>query len=77
MAKHKSTKGEKNKQKAGGGKRLKKGEMIQAILSVFQAAPKELFNYKQISKVIGASNEVQKLKVVDILYDLSAEDIIS
>lgn len=41
MAKHKSTKGEKNKQKAGGGKRLKKGEMIQAILSVFQAAPKE------------------------------------
>lgn len=77
MAKHKSTKGEKNKQKAGGGKRLKKGEMIQAILSVFQAAPKELFNYKQISKVIGASNEVQKLQVVDILYDLAAEDIIS
>lgn len=76
MAKHKSTKGEKNKQKAGGGKRLKKGEMIQAILSVFQAAPKEPFNYKQISKVIGASNEVQKLQVVDILYDLAAEDII-
>ena len=77
MAKHKSTKGEKNKQKAGGGKRLKKGEMIRAILSVFQAAPKEPFNYKQISKVIGASNEVQKLQVVDILYDLAAEDIIS
>ena len=77
MAKHKSTKGEKNKQKVGGGKRLKKGEMIQAILSVFQAAPKEPFNYKQISKVIGASNEVQKLQVVDILYDLAAEDIIS
>ena len=51
--------------------------MIQAILSVFQAAPKEPFNYKQISKVIGASNEVQKLQVVDILYDLAAEDIIS
>ena len=77
MAKHKSTKGEKNKQKAGGGKRLKKGEMIQAILSVFQAAPKEPFNYKQISKLIGASNEVQKLQVVDMLYDLAAEDIIS
>ena len=77
MAKHKSTKGEKNKQKAGGGKRLKKGEMIQAILSVFQAAPKEPFNYKQVSKVIGASNEVQKLQVVDILYDLAAEDVIS
>lgn len=77
MAKHKSTKGEKSKQKAEGGKRMKKGEMIQAILSVFQAAPKEPFNYKQISKVIGASNEVQKLQVVDILYDLAAEDVIS
>ena len=77
MAKHKSTKGEKSKQKAGGGKRLKKGDMLQAILSVFQAAPKEPFNYKQISKIIGASNEVQKLQVVDILYDLAAEDIIS
>ena len=51
--------------------------MIQSILSVFQAAPKEPFNYKQISKLIGADNEVQKLQVVDILYDLSAEDIIS
>lgn len=77
MAKHKSTKGEKSKKKAEGGKRLKKGEMLQAILSVFQAAPKEPFNYKQISKIIGASNEVQKLQVVDILYDLAAEDIIS
>ena len=77
MAKHKSTKGEKSKKKAEGGKRLKKGEMLQAILSVFQAAPKEPFNYKQISKLIGASNEVQKLQVVDMLYDLAAEDIIS
>ena len=51
--------------------------MLQAILSVFQAAPKEPFNYKQISKLIGASNEVQKLQVVDMLYDLAAEDIIS
>ena len=51
--------------------------MIEAILTVFQAAPKEPFNYKQISKVIGATNEVQKLQVVDILYDLAAEDVIS
>ena len=51
--------------------------MTQAILSVFQAAPKEPFNYKQISKMIGASNEVQKLQVVDILYDLALADVIS
>lgn len=51
--------------------------MIQAIISVFQSSPKEPFNYKQISKIIGLENQVQKLQVVDILYDLSAEDIIS
>lgn len=78
MAKHKSTKEEsKSKKKTREGRRLKKGEMIEAILTVFQAAPKEPFNYKQISKVIGATNEVQKLQVVDILYDLAAEDVIS
>ncbi len=49
----------------------------QAIISVFQSAPKEPFNYKQISKIIGVENQVQKLQVVDILYDLSAEDIIT
>ena len=53
-----------------------KEAMIQAIISVFQSAPKEPFNYKQISKIIGVENQVQKLRVVDILYDLSAEDII-
>ena len=51
--------------------------MIQAIIPVFQSAPKEPFNYKQISKIIGVENQVQKLQVVDILYDLSAEDIIT
>ena len=51
--------------------------MLQAIISVFQSSPKELFNYKQISKKIGIENQVQKLQVVDLLYDLSAEDIIT
>ena len=76
MAKHKTKEESKHKKKSG-GKRLKKGEMTQAILSVFQAAPKEPFNYKQISKMIGASNEVQKLQVVDILYDLALADVLS
>ena len=76
MAKHKTKEESKNKKKSG-GKRLKKREMTQAILSVFQAAPKEPFNYKQISKMIGASKEVQKLQVVDILYDLALADVLS
>ena len=79
MRKNKSTK--KNKEtkpkKKGNGKRMKKEAMIQAIIETFQASPKEPFNYKQISKIIGVENQVQKLQVVDILYDLSADDIIT
>ena len=73
----KITKEKKGKKDKGSGKRMKKEAMIQAIISVFQSAPKEPFNYKQISKIIGVENQVQKLQVVDILYDLSAEDIIT
>ena len=82
MAKNRPAKKDNNKEKKGkkdkgSGKRMKKEAMIQAIISVFQSAPKEPFNYKQISKIIGVENQVQKLQVVDILYDLSAEDIIT
>ena len=73
----KDNKEKKGKKDKGSGKRMKKEAMIQAIISVFQSSPKEPFNYKQISKIIGLENQVQKLQVVDILYDLSAEDIIS
>ena len=73
----KDNKEKKGKKDKGSGKRMKKEAMIQAIISVFQSSPKEPFNYKQISKIIGVENQVQKLQVVDILYDLSAEDIIT
>ena len=78
MAKNKPTKKEKKAKKSKvANKRMKKGAMIQAIISAFQSSPKEAFNYKQISKIIGVESQVQKLQVVDILYDLSAEDIIT
>lgn len=75
MAKNRPAKKDNNKEKKGKkekgvGKRMKKEAMIQAIISVFQSSPKEPFNYKQISKIIGVENQVQKLQVVDILYDL-------
>jgi len=76
--KHKQTTPKADKQKkAPRGKRLKKGELIHAILSLFHSSPRELFNYKQVSKFIGVENQVQKLQVVDILYDLCADDMIT
>lgn len=45
--------------------------MINRIVSLFQSSPKEPFNYKQVSKLIGVENQVQKRQVADLLYDLS------
>lgn len=57
--------------------RMRKEAMLQSILSLFQSSPRELFNYKQVSKLIGVENAVQKIQVSDLLYDLCAEDIIT
>ena len=82
MTKNKAGKGKKDKKtpqnkKDKGGKRMKKEAMVQAIINAFQSSPKEAFNYKQISKIIGIENQVQKLQVVDILYGLVTDDFIS
>lgn len=73
--KRKEGKGQKDTKKKN--KRMKKQAMIHAIISAFQTSPKELFNYKQISKLIGIESQVQKLMVADILYDMAADDFIT
>lgn len=60
----------------GNNKRMKKDVMINAIINTFKASPKEPLNYRQICSIIGVTNQVQKLQVVDILYDLAAENFI-
>ncbi|MDH6343249.1 ribonuclease R [Parabacteroides sp. PFB2-12] len=79
MTRNKNKRKEKpeKKEKKQGGKRLKKQQMIPAIIAAFQSSPQEPFNYKQISKMIGVENQVQKLQVVDILYDLAADNFIT
>lgn len=61
----------------GKKKRMKKEALIQAVLNSFQANPKAIYNYKQISKLIGIESQVQKLQISDILYDLSYEGIVA
>lgn len=56
---------------------MKKEAIVSAIISTFQSSPKEPFNYKQMSHLIGADNQVQKLQVAEILQELAAEDFIT
>lgn len=60
----------------GKKKRMKKEALIKATLNVFQTNPKSIYNYKQISKLIGIESQVQKLQVSDILYNLLYDGII-
>lgn len=58
------------------GKRIKKQEIIDKIIALFNKYPKDAFNYKQVSHEIGATSEVNKLMVVDILYQLVEDDFL-
>lgn len=73
----KDNKERKEKKGKNKGKRMKKEAMVAAIISAFQSSPKEPFNYKQISHLIGADNQVQKVQVAEILAELAAEDFIT
>ena len=77
MGKHNKDKKEKKEKKSKGkGNRMKKKALIQSIINAFQSSPKESFNYKQISKLIGIDSQVQRLQVADILTDLAIEDML-
>ena len=72
MGKHNKDKKEKKEKKSKGkGNRMKKKALIQSIINAFQSSPKESFNYKQISKLIGIDSQVQRLQVADLLTDLA------
>ncbi|MDR2811080.1 MAG: ribonuclease R [Tannerellaceae bacterium] len=66
-----------NKEKKNKVNRMKKQAILQAITEIFQASPKEIFNYKQICKIIGIDNEPQKLLAVDLLDNLADNDFIT
>ena len=65
----KSKKKSAGKNKGKGG-RLKKVAMVKSVVSVFENAPKEVFNYKQISALLGVENQVQRIMISEMLSDL-------
>jgi ribonuclease R len=64
------------KNKSSIKKRLKKEELFSGVISVFEKNPQALFNYKQVSTLIGVEAEVQKLQILDILYNLAEDNIL-
>jgi ribonuclease R len=57
-------------------KRLKKSEIVQRIINLFNTYPKEKMNYKQVSAEIGVTTQPAKLMVIEILETLHLEDFL-
>ena len=51
-------------------KRLKKEALLSALVAAFQSNPKGVYNYKQMSRLIGIENQTQKLQISSLLQDL-------
>jgi ribonuclease R len=64
------------KNKSHGSERMKKEGMLHTVVELFHREPKAIYNYKQVSKLIGAEGQVQKLQVLEILYALVEDDIL-
>ena len=58
------------------GKRQTKKEIINRIVNLFNAHPRERMNYKQVSAEIGVTSQVNKLLVNEILSSLQADDFL-
>lgn len=58
-------------------RRIKPEELSDSILEIFRNAPKVAFNYKQLATLLGLTDHAQQLEVVDTLYDLAGDGLIS
>lgn len=64
------------KSKRGGSTRIRKSELIQNIVNLFNENPEKNFNYRQVAKHLDINNESQRVYVHELLYQLWDEDFL-
>ena len=64
------------KSKRGGSTRIRKSELIQNIVNLFNENPEKNFNYRQVAKYLDINNESQRVYVHELLYQLWDEDFL-
>ncbi len=57
--------------------RIRKADLIQNIINIFNQNPEKTFNYKQISSLIGINAESQRIFVNELLYELNSEEFLA
>jgi ribonuclease R len=64
------------KNKRIGSTRIRKSELIQNIVNLFNENPEKNFNYRQVAKHLDINNESQRVYVHELLYQLWDEDFL-
>lgn len=64
------------KNKRTGSTRIRKSELIQNIVNLFNENPEKNFNYRQVAKHLDINNESQRVYVHELLYQLWDEDFL-
>lgn len=59
-----------------GSTRIRKSELIQNIVNLFNENPEKNFNYRQVAKHLDINNESQRVYVHELLYQLWDEDFL-
>ena len=66
----------KKKRPAAPSTRIRKTELVQNIVNVFNENTEKTFNYKQISSLLNIKSESQRVFVNQLLYELLEEDFL-
>ncbi|HRZ96375.1 MAG TPA: ribonuclease R [Paludibacter sp.] len=66
----------KPKSKKAPSTRIRKSELVQNIINIFNENPEKNYNYKQISMALNISSESQRVFVNELLYELLDEEFL-
>lgn len=65
------------KRKEKGSSRLRKSELVNNIIKLFNENPEKNFNYKQVARALDIHSDSQAVFINDLLYDLREEDFLT
>lgn len=64
------------KSKTSGSTRVRKSELVQGIVNIFNENSEKTYNYKQIATELGIKSESQRIFINQLLYELLDEDFL-
>lgn len=67
----------KSKSRKPASTRIRKSELVQNIINIFNENPEKNFNYKQMSQALNISSESQRVFINELMYELLNEEFLT